>query len=256
MRAVSLPVPATLKARGAGLELWQIDLAAPLAPDALASLDTDERQRADRFVFAHHRHRFLAAHAAVRALLADALACEPAEIAFAYGPHGKPKLVRPAPADDPQRPPLGSFNLSHSDDLGLLLWCPAGGDWGIDIECVRALSDADELARHVFTADERSDWQALPADARPRAFLQRWACKEACLKAVGSGLSIAPRSFGLASIDGPCSTILTDADGALHRIRVAPLALAGAMDIEMAADAVAAVAWRVASTAAFTDMDG
>jgi 4'-phosphopantetheinyl transferase len=142
MPATPRPWPASLAAAlGPEIRLWRIDLDVPPGAEALAILDAQERQRAARFVFDHHRRRFQAAHAVTRTLLAESLGCRPADISYAHGPHGKPHIVGPVPAAQ-----AGSFNLSHSDDLALLLWSPAGGDWGIDIERIRAVTDADDLA--------------------------------------------------------------------------------------------------------------
>ncbi|MES1265769.1 MAG: hypothetical protein ABUU24_08990, partial [Variovorax sp.] len=49
--------------------LWRIDLDSAPAPAAAATLSDDEWARASRFVFARDRHRFVAAHAALRGLL-------------------------------------------------------------------------------------------------------------------------------------------------------------------------------------------
>ena len=57
--------------------------------------------------------------------------------------------------------------------------------------------DLDALARHCLTPAECRDLAALPADARPLALLARWTRKEACLKALGTGLQIEPSSFGV-----------------------------------------------------------
>ena len=49
--------------------LWQVDLDATPAPQAVASLSEAEWERARRFVFKRDRNRFIAAHAALRETL-------------------------------------------------------------------------------------------------------------------------------------------------------------------------------------------
>ena len=67
----------------------------------------------------------------------------------------------------------------------------------------------DGLARKFLTARERAAIASLDEDARRRAFLRRWTCKEAMSKATGDGLSAPFRriavalSPGLALREGP-----------------------------------------------------
>ena len=52
-------------------QLWRADLDSAPTPAAVACLSDDEWERARRFVFARDRHRFVAAHAALRSTLAQ-----------------------------------------------------------------------------------------------------------------------------------------------------------------------------------------
>jgi len=170
----------------APFDVWEIDLGS--APDdaELNVLSRDERERASRFVFARDRRRFLAAHVALRRLLARRTDAPAAELCFVAGPFGKPRLAGPS-CDC-------SFNLSHSADIALIALAP-DGEVGVDIEMLRAMEDAPALSERNFTARECAELAELAADARDRAFLSCWTRKEACLKAIGSGLSIAPETF-------------------------------------------------------------
>lgn len=173
--------------------LWRLDLTHPLEPLQLATLDATEQQRAARFKFERDRQRYRSAHAAVRALLAEAGAVDPARLQFTTGPHGKPA-------------PVGlqfAHNLSHSDAVGLLVVGAAGIGWGVDVECLREVHDALDVARRVFTPGEFAAWSRVPPSESMRAFLQLWTRKEACLKAIGSGFSVEPDRFEAGFSEGP-----------------------------------------------------
>jgi len=159
-----------LAALGIELRLWLFDLdawdgAADGLPDAVT-------QRATRFVRDVDRRRYLASQAALRRVLGVCQAPWP------IGTHGKPAL-----ADGPPH-----FNLSRRDGWALV-GVSSTHELGVDIETLRAIDDAQELARLHFTPRERD------AVTDTEAFLQVWTRKEACMKATGLGLSLPPSSF-------------------------------------------------------------
>jgi 4'-phosphopantetheinyl transferase len=66
---------------------------------------------------------------------------------------------------------------------------------GVDVEEIRPIDDLPTIAETYFTRAECSFlFQHPPAD-RMQAFFRCWTRKEACIKAVGKGLSIALNSF-------------------------------------------------------------
>lgn len=162
-----------------------------------SALSPDEQQRARTFVFDLDRQRHVAAHASLRDILAKRLGQAPSSLRFAAGPHGKPRLAaeRTCP----------HFNLSHSDG-GALVAISAGPEVGVDLERERDLDDAALLAARVFTPAEQTEWARTPEPLRSRAFLTGWTRKEACLKAIGSGLSVEPATFE-AGLD-PCDRMV------------------------------------------------
>ena len=176
----------------AACPLWQVDLDEPPAPAALALLSDDERARARRFVFERDARRFTAAHAALWSLLVQQTGLPRASLGLVSGPFGKPALDG-----------IDSlhFNLSHSHGVGLIALSRTA-EVGVDVEVLRPMPDALALAQAHFTRDECAALAALPAALRDRAFLTCWTRKEACLKALGVGLQLAPESFevGLAPV--------------------------------------------------------
>ena len=165
-----------------GCQLWLVDLDAPALPQEFDDLSAEELARAGRFSFAHHRKRFLAGRAALRQLLARHLGRSPDTLALGYGPHGKPFL------QDCRAP---AFNLSHSEGIGLVALLAEHNDAaiGVDIEVLRPLPDAPELAAANFESAECDQLEHMCEPDRSKAFLVGWTRKEACLKALGSGFS-------------------------------------------------------------------
>jgi 4'-phosphopantetheinyl transferase len=178
-----------------GGEYWLVDITGRADSAALETLSSRERARAARFVFAEHRHRFELAHIALRLVLSARLGIPAAQVEFFEGPHGKPSLATDVDL---------AFNMSHSDALALIMIArlPRGSEIGVDIEALRPVKDARSLAAIHFTRTEQVELEACSPEEGDRLFLSGWTRKEACLKAVGSGLSIAPSTFecGLAPV--------------------------------------------------------
>ncbi|WP_076999365.1 4'-phosphopantetheinyl transferase superfamily protein [Variovorax sp. KK3] len=213
--------------------LWQVDLDATPAPQAVASLSEAEWERARRFVFKRDRNRFIAAHAALREILSSQCGIPASMLEFALGPFGKPMLVDGGGLH---------FNMSHSQSLALI----AVGDdaeLGVDVELLRPMPDAEALANNYFSADERSALAALPAEERERAFFCCWTRKEACLKATGMGLSVDTRSFEVGVTPETCEVRIGAGDDLVH------LALSSFHDVQGALCAVARLVAREAAAA-------
>jgi 4'-phosphopantetheinyl transferase len=170
---------------GPGVQWWLHRLDRSPAEAELATLSRTEIDRARRFAFERDRRRYLAAHCALRARLAASTGLPAQALQFVEGPHGKPRL---------QDAPGCAFNLAHSEDLALIGIGTDGTEIGVDVEVLRTIDDAEPLAQRLFTPGEYLSWTALPQPARRAGFLRLWTRKEACLKAVGAGLSIAPAS--------------------------------------------------------------
>jgi len=179
-----LPTNQALTANPAQIDVWFVPLT--VAPSKLAhfwkDLSADERQRADQFRLDLQRHRFVVARAQLRHVLSRYLPIAAADICFEYEPLGKPRLSENT-AGGPVR-----FNLSKSGDVALI-GVTSGRDVGIDVEQVRRVADAENIAERYFSSAESNALLRLPQSERNEAFLRLWTCKEAFLKATGRGLS-------------------------------------------------------------------
>lgn len=149
--------------------------------------------RASRFRSVRDRDRYLRAHAAVRQLLARHTGIAAHAVKYVAGAFGKPALARS---------PRGChFNLAHSGDIAIVAICD-DGEVGVDVEVLREVPDADALTRSVFTTSECNEFALAPSDQRDRAFLRGWTRKEACMKATGHGLNLAPSTFDVGMSPG------------------------------------------------------
>lgn len=152
-------------------------------------LSDDERARAARFVFERDRNRFVAGRGLLREILGWLLPAEPASLVFAYGDHGKPRLTRPVGRR------FLHFNVAHSDELIVCL-VSAQDEVGIDLERIRPVQEAEEIAERFFSAREIAEWRAQPANRRWETFFKFWTRQEACVKAFGCGLGGLPGPAG------------------------------------------------------------
>lgn len=182
----SPPIVALPWAQHPKLDLWLIDLDADSAWWHAPWLSPREQERAGRFRFEVHARRYRASHLALRFILGQAVGRPPASLLFTEGIHGKPRLLN--------APSSLHFNMSHSAGWALVGVCPSH-PVGVDIEVITAMDDAALLAEKNFSAAEFAVFQATPAPRRLEAFFRCWTRKEACLKALGSGLSIDPHKF-------------------------------------------------------------
>ena len=193
-----------------GVHVWRIslDLGATGAARFAPTLSPDERRRAARFHFARDRDRFTVARGVLRTLLGGYLGIAPAELAFAYGDHGKPELV-----GGPLR-----FNVSHSAGVALCAVTRVR-EVGVDVEAHRGDFATEEIADRFFSSAERTALRALPARRRCEAFFACWTRKEAYIKARGLGLSLALDAFDVSLVPGEPATLLATRDDPAQKDR-------------------------------------
>ena len=168
---------------------------------AVALLSDDERHRARRFVFERDRRRFILARARLRELLGERLGTRADSIEFEYNAHGKPALSRRFTRSDLQ------FSVSHCDDVATYAFA-RGGAIGIDVEAVRPVSEADDIAARCFSRREYAAYRMLTPSERALGFCNCWTRKEAFVKALGDGLSIPLDRFDVTLAPGESARVL------------------------------------------------
>jgi len=168
-----------------------------------ALLSEDERERAGRFAMEKLTNRFILRRGLLRVLLGRCSGRAPDSLRFDHGSHGKPSL-----------PGGPEFNLADSEDFVAIGVTPDGGI-GVDIERLRAVESADDIAERFFHPSEHATLSALPPDQRDEGFLLAWTRKEAFIKAAGVGLSMPLDQFAVTVTPGG-SVAVRSIDAALR----------------------------------------
>ncbi|WP_435228729.1 4'-phosphopantetheinyl transferase family protein [Streptomyces sp. Tue6028] len=119
------------------------------------------------------------AHAALRSVTAAYAGRHPSEVAFVRGRLGKPHV-----AGDPGL----RVSLAHTEGVSLVA-VSRDGPVGVDVERIRPLRDPAGLRRQVLCDEEAERWPADREGPLNSGLFTHWACKEAVLKALGSGLA-------------------------------------------------------------------
>lgn len=184
----------------------------------LACLSREEQERAARFKLDRPRCQFVMARSALRSLIGAYLEIDPVDVRFRTSEHGKLHLFN--------SPGQLEFNLSHSHDLALFAFSRQA-PVGIDVEWLGREVATAEIAGRYFSRLEQDQLNDLPAEERPRGFMECWTRKEAYLKARGSGLSREPRTFSVSLAPTGNASLLEDQiePSAAHQWRVYPLEL-------------------------------
>lgn len=147
-----------------------------------AVLAASERRRAERFVQDRDRRRFIVRRAQLRRLLAERLGVPPESLRFSQGVFGKPRLSSPFDSARLQ------FNLTHCGDLVVYAFSTCT-ELGVDVEAIRVVPGADDIAALSFSPRECETYRHLSARDKPLGFLNCWTRKEAFVKATGCGLA-------------------------------------------------------------------
>ena len=178
LAGVQLPAP---------FPLWRIAAPNAISPQLLALLSEEERGRAARFHTDPLRHRYCAAHGALRLLGEIYAGVAAKDQRFERNAWGKPRLAGFATTQ---------CSISYSGDSALIAWT-TGPEIGVDLEMVRPIEDASDLMTLHYTPGEQTEVlrQGRDPSAFDRSFLIVWVRKEACAKALGKGLGIALSSF-------------------------------------------------------------
>lgn len=155
-----------------------------------AVLSPDESARADRFKVPIPRRHFIVCRAVVRQLLGQCSGCDPRQVEFEYGLHGKPSMRQPTTG------PRIEFSVSHSADQGLIA-IAMDRQIGVDLEEMNPAVRILKLATRFFSPREATELASLPEADQLAGFYRGWTCKEAYLKATGFGLSFPLNKFSV-----------------------------------------------------------
>lgn len=168
------------------VDLWYVSLLNE--PSFILSiLNAEEQARARRFYFPRHQRRFAVAHAALRWIISQYLACSATELTFTHNRYGKPSLSHSQALE---------FNLSHSQDVALIA-IGQEHPLGVDLEFFSQRPYID-LAKTLFSPKEIASLEAASPTTLQQAFFHLWAQKEAFIKACGMGLAYPTQSFDAA----------------------------------------------------------
>lgn len=224
------------------VHVWQgaLDVSSESLALLEATLSPSEHDRASRFREVQHRQRFVAGRGMQRDVLARYAGVAAERLTFATGPAGKPSL-EPNPGDL-------RFNASNAGGLAVIA-VTAGREVGIDIEPLRPIPDALDIARRFFSRAEIEALTATPVQERDATFLAAWTRKEAYIKALGGGLGVRLDSFTVSIGPGEPARLLGNGLGPATADRWSLLALTcpagwtGALVVEGAAVTVRHFDW-------------
>lgn len=175
------------------VHVWLAPVDSARAAACAPLLNAEEQQRAALFRFAADRERYTIGRGTLRRLLGSYLAQPPAALTFSLGPAGKPALAGPEAGSGLQ------FNVSHSGSA-VLLGFAWSSDLGVDVEAHRPNVEFADLATRFYAPDEAAlVLHASPAE-RAAVFYAIWTRKEACVKAIGTGIGIDLRGFSVAPL--------------------------------------------------------
>ena len=174
--------------------------------DDAALLDSHERDVARRLTPVDNRAMFLASHTALRLVLSLYTGQAPHELAFETRPGQRPELLGSA-----ESPPV-RFSLTHTSGL-FAVAVTRRAACGVDAEHLSAGVLDDATLCITLSASELAQVRPLEKSEAAMAFHRLWTCKEAVLKAIGTGLRLDPRRV---SVDTEDEATVNDPSVELH----------------------------------------
>jgi len=142
------------------------------------NLQDGERVYADEFRFPAARRQYLISRGRLRELLSRYLGQAARDIRLGTEGEGKPVIEGERPVE---------FNLSHSGDL-VLYAVAAGISVGVDVEKLRPMPRALELAERFLSPEEHDELARITPDERSPQFFSMWVRREAYAKARGTSV--------------------------------------------------------------------
>lgn len=196
---------------GVTLLSWSLDEPAALVETLFELLDEVERRRANTLTREVARRRFVVSRGRLRQRLGECLGLEARDVAFRYGPAGKPEVAGDSALQ---------FNLAHSDELAICVTNEK--PVGIDLERVRPMKNAMALAQRWFHPAEVERIAAAPDSLAE--FFRTWTMKEAALKLIGVGVGESlPHVLTPDALAGGIATGLPENAIGLKSCRVEPI---------------------------------
>jgi 4'-phosphopantetheinyl transferase len=178
------PAPRELVLAPEEVHLWYASLEQPtsLVEQLMPTLSANERARAERFHFTRDREHYILARGMLRKILGNYLKVELGCLEFNAGPNGKPALIHRSSSS------AIHFNLSHSHNLTLYAFS-RDREVGIDLEYIRPIAEAEQIAERFFPQQARNVLRNLSPNELDKQFFIYWTRMEAYLKARGDGLA-------------------------------------------------------------------
>lgn len=155
------------------LTIWELELAH--IGDVLS---VDEREYAAAFRNEKARRQYVISRGMLRQLLSRYLGQPTTDIRFETEGDGKPVLAGTRGVE---------FNLSHSGEI-VVYAVAASRPVGVDIERLRTMPRAADLAHRFLSPEESDTIAAAPPRQRDREFLSAWVKREAYAKARGTSI--------------------------------------------------------------------
>lgn len=169
--------------------IWRVPLDASLTGTLVSRcrklLAPEEIERAQAFQSPAKGNQFILYRGALRILLSRYTRYGAGRIRYTYGPHGKPGLSHP------RLFPSGTdleFSVSNAGDFALI-GITRDQHFGIDIEEIRPIADANDQVSRFFSTNEQKELAALPSAHRLHGFFNAWSRKKAFVRALGEGFA-------------------------------------------------------------------
>jgi 4'-phosphopantetheinyl transferase len=210
--------------------VWTVALERWSSPSRGETLSADERARAALIRLPARRTEFIAAHAALREILASYQDIPPESVLFTTTcawcgdpDHGKPRLQDAGGLN---------FNLTRAGALALVAVAHEA-EVGVDAEPLDRAIDWRTIARRALSREERAQVEATEPAGRDTLAGRLWCRKEAVAKATGLGLALNLKTW-TARPDGHPGWLEASLDEMPEPVLVS--------DLETVTDAFAAVA--------------
>ena len=176
--------PKRIEIKPGEVHVWRmcLDVGNQALADSIHLLSKEESERATQLCYTSNRNRFIARRIRLRQVLACYLGTQAKDLKFNRTSQGKPFLAYPWSRSEIV------FSQSHSGGLALLA-IGRNRRLGVDIELHNQPLEFKEIACRFFTPGEAHLIASLRDTAQAKAFFACWTAKEACLKALGLGLS-------------------------------------------------------------------